>query len=411
MKAKLFYPSPKVPRPTNTTPARVLLPVLLIMVALLLVSSTADAHGNGYYQVRGAPVADYVVHAWVAPGMLRTGDIHIDTAVMDAAGTPALGTLVQVSLVPLDDDLAPLVSLAGSPDPDYPYARGASFRLETPGRYRLEIGVSDSQGVSGVVTDEVEVTTVPWQIKAAIALIFLGSAATGVWLLWQTKAFWLAHQRVRTTKLQQLYMRRIESKHFIEEGKEFMNDHIVARRHSHQATLMQRLNSRWHAPALWFYMLVIVAHWLEHVLQIYQIYGLGWDPDKAGGLLGVIYPGLVESETLHFVYDFIQWAGIIMLLPGFRGRARTYWQIAAVVQTWHYIEHVLLMGQYLTGYYLFGAPHQISILQLWFPRAELHFAYNLLVFIPMVIGVHYYLQPKLAQLAALKAQQSGGDAS
>lgn len=72
-----------------------------------------------------------------------------------------------------------------------------------------------------------------------------------------------------------------------------------------------------------------------------------------------------------------------------------------IIQTWHYIEHVLLMGQYLTGYYLFGAPHQISILQLWFPRAELHFTYNLLVFIPMVIAVHYYIKPKLEMIAAL----------
>jgi hypothetical protein len=61
------------------------------------------------------------------------------------------------------------------------------------------------------------------------------------------------------------------------------------------------------------------------------------------------------------------------------------------------------MGQYLTGYYLFGAPHQISILQLWFPRAELHFVYNLLVFIPMVIAVHAYIKPKLEMLAALNA--------
>jgi hypothetical protein len=143
-------------------------------------------------------------------------------------------------------------------------------------------------------------------------------------------------------------------------------------------------------------MLVIVAHWLEHVLQIFQIYALGWLPDEAGGLLGVIFPSLVESETLHFVYDFIQWAGILLLWRGFRGRAHTIWGVAVVVQSWHWIEHVLLMGQYLSGYYLFGAAQQISLLQLWFPRAELHFMYNFFVFVPMVIAVHYYLQPKLA---------------
>ena len=168
---------------------------------------------------------------------------------------------------------------------------------------------------------------------------------------------------------------------------------------------MDRLNGPLHAPAVWIFMLIIVGHWTEHVLQIYQIYALGWSPDKAGGLVGLVYPGLVESETLHFVYDLIQWTGILILLPGFKGRARQFWIVSMVIQSWHYIEHVLLMGQYLTGYYLFGAAHQISILELWFPRAELHFTYNLLVYIPMVIAIHYYLQPKLEALAALKARQ------
>lgn len=170
--------------------------------------------------------------------------------------------------------------------------------------------------------------------------------------------------------------------------------------------LFHSLNDRYHAPALWIFMLIIVAHWMEHVLQIYQIYVLGWLPSEAGGLLGVMYPKLVESETLHFVYDFIQWAGIVVLRPGFRASARafTYWTVAMIVQTWHFIEHCLLMGQYLTGYYLFGAVHQISIGQIWFPRAELHFAYNLFTFVPMVIAVHYYLKPRLAALESAKVE-------
>ena len=163
-------------------------------------------------------------------------------------------------------------------------------------------------------------------------------------------------------------------------------------------TLFHQLNGRYHGPALWIYMIIIVAHWLEHVLQIYQIYALGWLPAQAGGLLGVIFPKLVESEVLHFVYDFIQWAGIVVLRPGFmrHARALAYWTAAMVVQTWHFFEHILLISQYVSGRFLFGAARQISIGQLWFPRAELHFFYNLFVFVPMVIAVHYYLKPKLA---------------
>jgi hypothetical protein len=399
MKAKIFYGSPRVPRARNTLGARMLLPVLLITLSLLVSGSIADAHGDGYYQIRGAVVAPYVIHAWVAPGVLRTGDVHIDTAVMDSEGNPAMNTLVQVALVPLENEAQPMVSLAGAPDPEYPYARGASFRLETPGMYRLEIGVSDAGGMSGKISQEVEVTTIGMGVKSAILIIFLGSALTGVWLLWQTRIFWHRQATIRASKFQRLRFKHLEMRNISQRGVSFMKD-FGTEIPQRKATFGEKLNRQWHAPALWIYMLIIVAHWLEHVLQIYQIYGLGWHPDKAGGILGVIYPSLVESETLHFVYDFIQWAGILVLLPGFRGRARTWWIVAMVAQTWHYIEHVLLMGQYLSGYYLFGAAKQISILQLWFPRAELHFSYNLMVFIPMVIAVHYYLQPKIALLAA-----------
>ena len=403
MKAKLFYPSVKVRRPSHLRPARFLLPALLLCIALVLASSAAQAHGSGYYQIRGAEIDSYFVHAWIAPGVPRTGQIHIDTVVLDEEGIPALNTFVQVSFVALDTDIKPLVSLAGAPETEYPYARGSEFRIDTPGLYSLEISVSDANGAGGIATSEVEVTTIAWQFKAIIAAIALFTAATGLWLLLLTRAFWVGRTLNRQTKFKHLRLRSLGANNFVIGGVYRMGTLEEQSHRERAAALLQRLNGTYHAPALWIFMLVIVAHWMEHVLQIYQIYALGWSPDIAGGILGVIYPQLVESEVLHFVYDFIQWAGIVLLQPGFRGRARTFWTIAMVLQTWHYIEHVLLMGQYLTGNYFYGAAQQMSILQYWFPRAELHFVYNLMVFTPMVIAVHYYVKPKLEMLAAMNA--------
>jgi hypothetical protein len=322
-----------------------------------------------------------------------------------------------VTFIPLEGSTPKLQAVAGMPDLEYPHARGATFRLETPGKYRLEIAVSDTRGTSGITSADVDVVTMGWAVKAAILALAFLTAATGVWLLLQTRAFWLHSAPSRLSKLRHLHIRRLGIENYVRGGTDSMKGEDLVLYRERASRFMSQLNGRFHAPALWVYMLVIVAHWLEHVLQIYQIYGLGWAPENAGGILGVFYPSLVESETLHFVYDFIQWAGILLFYPGFHGRARTWWQIALVGQTWHYIEHVLLMGQYLTGYYLFGAPHQISILQLWFPRAELHFAYNLICFVPMVVAVHLYLKPKLEMLAALKAatanlpEEAGSEAS
>jgi hypothetical protein len=270
-----------------------------------------------------------------------------------------------------------------------------------PGKYRMDVFVSDANGMSGVVSSDLNVQNVPWQVKVAIATIGFASAAVGAWLVFHTRAFWL--MRAASRRASYLHSRNIRLKSYLRGGAPFMGDTVLTEKQHRARTLYQRLNGPLHAPALWIFMMIIVAHWLEHVFQIYQIYALGWAPANAGGILGVMYPKLIESETLHFVYDFIQWAGIVLLLPGFTGRARAFWTVAMIVQTWHYIEHVLLMGQYLTGYYLFGAAKQTSILQLWFPRPELHFVYNLLVFIPMVIAVQYYIKPKLITLALLDA--------
>ena len=55
-------------------------------------------------------------------------------------------------------------------------------------------------------------------------------------------------------------------------------------------------------------------------------------------------------------------------------------------QSWHVFEHILLQVQYLTGHYLFNSPQQPSLLELFFPRIELHFVYNVVVFIPIMLA-------------------------
>jgi hypothetical protein len=143
---------------------------------------------------------------------------------------------------------------------------------------------------------------------------------------------------------------------------------------------------------LWIFMVIVLGHWLEHLTQLYQVYVMGWLPKEAGGALGFWFPNTNRSEVLHFTYNLLLWGGIILLRPGMQGGARRWWNAALIAQSWHFFEHLLLQVQWLTGYYLFGASKQISILELWFPRMELHFAYNLIVFVPLIIGVFAYFR-------------------
>jgi hypothetical protein len=159
-------------------------------------------------------------------------------------------------------------------------------------------------------------------------------------------------------------------------------------------TFRERLNTQWHERALQGFMVIVLAHWAEHLLQAFQIYALGWPVPQARGAVGYFFPYLVTSEMLHYGYALVMLTGLWLLRPGFAGeRDRQWWTIALAIQFFHHIEHLLLQGQYLLGQNLFGKPVPTSIVQLWVPRVELHLFYNSIVFIPMMIAMYYHMFP------------------
>jgi hypothetical protein len=167
-------------------------------------------------------------------------------------------------------------------------------------------------------------------------------------------------------------------------------------------SLLERLNTVWHERALQIFIVIVLAHWAEHLAQAFQIYVLKWPVPQARGVLGLWYPWLIKSEVLHYSYALVMLIGIWVLRPGFVGTARRWWTVALVIQFWHHIEHALLQGQALVGQNLFNSPVPTSIAQLWIPRVELHLIYNTIVFIPMVIAIYYHMFPPLGEAAHMK---------
>jgi hypothetical protein len=171
---------------------------------------------------------------------------------------------------------------------------------------------------------------------------------------------------------------------------------------SRHRPFLDRLNHEWHERSLRIFMFVVLAHWAEHLVQAYQIYGLGWAPPQARGVLGLWYPWLVKSEVLHYGYALVMLIGLFILRSGFVGTARTWWNVALGIQFWHHIEHALLQGQVIVGTNLFHRPVPTSIAQLWIPRVELHLIYNTIVFIPMVVAMYYHLFPSPGDAAHMR---------
>jgi hypothetical protein len=162
------------------------------------------------------------------------------------------------------------------------------------------------------------------------------------------------------------------------------------------------LNTKYHKAALYVFGFVVIAHWVEHLAQAYQIYVLGWARPKAGGALGLAFPALVKSEWLHYGFAIFMLVAFVVLRHGFTGRSRTWWNVAMWIQVWHHFEHLLLLLQAMTGSNLLGKPVPTSIAQLAFPRVELHLFYNAIVFVPMVVAMIQHMRPRPAERAQMQ---------
>lgn len=166
--------------------------------------------------------------------------------------------------------------------------------------------------------------------------------------------------------------------------------------------LVRRLNGAWHERSLQLFLVIVLAHWAEHLAQAFQIYALGWPIEESRGILGLWFPWLVSSELLHYGYALVMLVGIWILLPGFTGVSRPWWLASLAIQFWHHIEHALLQGQALVGQNLLSSPVPMSIAQIWIPRVELHLLYNSLVFAPMMVAMYYHMFPPEGEAAHMR---------
>jgi len=158
---------------------------------------------------------------------------------------------------------------------------------------------------------------------------------------------------------------------------------------------LARINSIKHYQALMVYVAIVVAHWIEHLVQAIQVFVLQMPRPEAGGFLGYLFPNVNKNEILHWTYAVVMFVGLLMLHKGFAARSRRWWNVAIGIMTWHFFEHSFLLFQYWSGWHFTGTPAPTSVIQTIFPRVELHLIYNMAVMVPvlMALSVHW-LGPK-----------------
>ena len=125
------------------------------------------------------------------------------------------------------------------------------------------------------------------------------------------------------------------------------------------------------------------AHLLEHVAQMIQIHVMHLTGAGAQGIVGQL-----NLEWVHFTWNVIVLISLLALLPRFPTNP---WLIAVTpLAGWHFVEHAVMIATYIqTG--VPGTPGLLSSGGLAFgglplARPDLHFLYNLLETIPLVIA-------------------------
>src|SRR5437667_4823589 len=140
-----------------------------------------------------------------------------------------------------------------------------------------------------------------------------------------------------------------------------------------------------------FFILVVTqgAHVLEHVAQMVQIHLLGLSGLQARGIFGML-----DIEWVHFIWN--SWVLLCAVLLVFIFRKNPWLWVLLVISVWHEMEHVYIMSVFLhTGH--IGAPGLLARGGaigggLPLSRPDLHFFYNLIEELVLIIAYLYQIQ-------------------
>jgi hypothetical protein len=134
---------------------------------------------------------------------------------------------------------------------------------------------------------------------------------------------------------------------------------------------------------LGFLALTQTAHLFEHIAQMVQIHALHLSGTSAQGIVGQL-----NIEWVHFIWNALVLVALVVLLPRFRTNP---WLIAVTpLAAWHFVEHSVMIATYIqTG--ISGTPGLLSSGGLLFgglpiARPDLHFLYNLVETIPLLVA-------------------------
>jgi hypothetical protein len=132
--------------------------------------------------------------------------------------------------------------------------------------------------------------------------------------------------------------------------------------------------------------LLQIGHMGEHGVQVMQLFEHDGRLAQSHGVFGQL-----DFETVHFFWDSLIWLSLCLLLTRF-GRGNRWLWVAFAAASIHEVEHLYLYWLYLAhpALYMHGGFEGImgngGLVGSPLARPYLHFAYNFLVVVPMVLA-------------------------
>jgi len=130
-----------------------------------------------------------------------------------------------------------------------------------------------------------------------------------------------------------------------------------------------------------------ILHEVEHSVQVGQLLATGGALARSHGIFGQL-----DFELVHFVTDTTLWISLGLLVTIFKGR-NLWLCVAFAAASLHQIEHFYLFwiyhvdnNLYLSGGFA-GIMGKDGLIGSPLDRPYLHYTYNLIVLVPMVIAV------------------------
>lgn len=177
---------------------QLLLTLLATLILIMGIASPIAAHGDGeQLELYRVPVSGYYVSVWSLPGVLRTGEVHFETAVFDQDFRPVTDCDIKLLLTPINNPAKAVQLQTRKPTAETYFRHETELDILKAEQFNITVLLTDPAGNQGQTEFQVEVIDIPLWLKlpiytgitvATLAALFLMQKGLTLFGIWKPQA-------------------------------------------------------------------------------------------------------------------------------------------------------------------------------------------------------------------------------